>query len=120
VTNARLVITALSSSKIVLSVKSLLATACHGQSPPPPQSLDDTTPNVAYHARRKASPAGTHHPHLRVRHDRIRSGRVNPERRYHGTGKPPGGTERTPKNEQNRTLMRSGLSSMSRDITWSG
>jgi transposase len=102
------------------------------------RSLDDATPAVAYQARPRATPAGTHNPHLRVRHDRIRDGRVslrhngqmhhiglgrtldgtrvvlliddldvrvvhhhtgetirrltiNPNRRYHGTGRPPGG-----------------------------
>jgi transposase InsO family protein len=104
----------------------------------PHNSLNDTTPNVAYHARPKATPAGTHTAHLRVRHDRIRDGRVSlrhngqlhhiglgrtldgtriillvddldiriihhttgeiirqltldPNRLYHGTGRPPGG-----------------------------
>ena len=104
----------------------------------PHNSLHDTTPNVAYQARPKTTPAGTHHPHLRVRHDRIYNGRVSlrhnanmhhiglgrtldgtrvilliddldvrvihhhtgeiirhltldPTRRYHGTGRPPGG-----------------------------
>lgn len=104
----------------------------------PHHSLDNTTPAVTYQARPKATPTGTHQPHLRVRHDRIRDGRVSlrintdmhhiglgrtldgtrvimliddlnirvihhhtgeiirtltidPERRYHGTGTPPGG-----------------------------
>ena len=97
----------------------------------------------------RATPAGTHHPHLRVRHDRIRDGRVSlrhnghmhhiglgrtldgtriilliddldirvihrstgeiirtltldPDRRYHGTGKPPGGPTGT-QNHNGRT-----------------
>ncbi len=104
----------------------------------PHNSLDDTTPHVAYQTRPKATPADIHDPHLRVRHDRIRDGRVSlrhnghmhhiglgrtldgtriilliddldvrvihhhtgeiirhltldPNRRYHGTGRPPGG-----------------------------
>jgi transposase InsO family protein len=104
----------------------------------PHHSLDDTTPAVTYQTRPKATPTSTHHPHLRVRHDRIRDGRVSlrhnghmhhiglgrtldgtrvilliddldirvihrytgeiirsltidPDRRYHGTGRPPGG-----------------------------
>jgi transposase InsO family protein len=43
----------------------------------PHHSLDDTTPHVAYQARPKAAPTGSHHPHLRVRHDRIHNGRVS-------------------------------------------
>jgi transposase InsO family protein len=104
----------------------------------PHHSLNDTTPAATYQTRPKAAPTGTHHPHLRVRHDRIRDGRVSlrhngelhhiglgrtldgtriilliddldiriihhrtgeiirhltldPNRRYHGTGRPPGG-----------------------------
>lgn len=112
----------------------------------PHRALNDTTPAVAYQARPKATPTGTHNPHRRVRHDRIRDGRVSlrhngqmhhiglgrtldgtriilliddldirvihhttgeiirtltldPNRRYHGTGKPPGG----PKGPRKRT-----------------
>ena len=104
----------------------------------PHNSLGDTTPAVTYRTRPKATPTGTHHPHLRVRHDLIRDGRVSlrhngqlhhiglgrtldgtrvilliddldiriihhhtgeiirtltidPDRRYHGTGRSPGG-----------------------------
>ena len=104
----------------------------------PHNSLDDTTPAATYTTRPKATPTGTHQPHLRVRHDRIRDGRVslrhnghmhhiglgrtldgtrvtlliddlnirvihhttgeiireltiNPNKRYHGTGRTPGG-----------------------------
>ena len=110
----------------------------------PHNSLNDTTPHVAYQARPKATPSGTHNPHLRVRHDRVRDGRVSlrhnghmhhiglgrtldgtriilliddldirvihhhtgeiirhltldPNRHYHGTGKPPGGPKGTRK-----------------------
>ena len=37
----------------------------------------DGLPHVAYQARPKATPSGTHNPHLRVRHDRVRDGRVS-------------------------------------------
>jgi len=43
----------------------------------PHNSLADTTPASAYMTRPKATPTGTHQPHLRVRHDRIRDGRVS-------------------------------------------
>jgi transposase InsO family protein len=99
------------------------------------------TPAAAYQARPKATPGGTHTPHLRVRRDRVNAGNVtlrvhgqlhhialgrhlertpvllliedlnvraihattgelirhltiNPQRRYHGTGRAPGGPSR--------------------------
>ena len=42
----------------------------------PHRSLNGRTPAAAYHARPKAAPAGTHQPHLRVRHDRVNTGTV--------------------------------------------
>ena len=102
------------------------------------------TPHTTYTTRPKATPTGTHNPHLRVRRDRINAGNVtlriagelhhialgrtldrtriimliddldvrvihattgqtirtltiDPNRRYHGTGKPIGGPKQPPK-----------------------
>jgi transposase InsO family protein len=110
----------------------------------PHSSLNDRTPTAAYHARPKATAAGAHQPHYRIRHDRVSHGNVslrvhgqlhhiglsrhlhgtpiimliidldvrvihattgqiirtltiNPNRHYHGTGRPPGGTPTPPK-----------------------
>lgn len=56
----------------------------------------DTTPAVAYQARPKATPDGIHDPHLRVRHVRIRDGRVslrvNGNMHHIGLGRPLDGT----------------------------
>ena len=43
----------------------------------PHRSLDSRTPAAAYQARPKASPAGAHQPHYRVRHDRVSHGNVS-------------------------------------------
>jgi transposase InsO family protein len=48
----------------------------------PHRSLDDRTPAAAYQARPKATPAGTHQPHHRVRHDKVSHGNVS--LRIHG------------------------------------
>ncbi len=105
---------------------------------PPPITPTPHHPSAAYQARPKATPTGRDDTHYRVRHDRVRSGRVSlrvnghmhhiglgrpldgtrvilliadldvrvihtdtgeiirtltldPTKRYHGTGRPPGG-----------------------------
>ncbi len=51
--------------------------------PAPPAPLTrQSDPAAAYHARPKATPAGTHQPHHRVRHDRVSHGNVS--LRIHG------------------------------------
>ena len=47
----------------------------------PHRSLDNRTPTAAYQARPKATPAGTHQPHYRVRHDKVSQGNVSAPRR---------------------------------------
>jgi transposase InsO family protein len=48
----------------------------------PHRSLDSRTPAAAYHTRPKATPAGTHQPHHRVRRDKVSHGNVS--LRIHG------------------------------------
>ena len=43
----------------------------------PHSSLADRTPTAAYQARPKATPAASHQPHYRVRHDRVSHGNVS-------------------------------------------
>jgi transposase InsO family protein len=42
----------------------------------PHRSLGNRTPTAAYHARPKATPAGVHQAHYRVRHDKVSHGNV--------------------------------------------
>ena len=93
------------------------ASACASTATCTTSDSDDHSTEPASSCSSPTSTSASSTPHTG---EIIRTLTLDPTKRYHGTGRPPGGPPRTPHNPPNHHMTRVHKFPMSRDITWSG